>query len=611
MDARLRPALRGSSCLLLLSLAGCPGSNFVAGDAGGDGSTSCVEGQLQCVGASLQVCHATRWEPKETCALPKVCSGTLGRCADCDPARNLCVGDEVHSCGSDGKPGPLVTTCPVGKCFDGSCTDPCGKAASSRSYVGCDYWPTVTMNSQLVADFSFAVVVANAQNQPAQVTVSSATNANVAAATVAPLSLATIVLPWIPGLKQTFGAEASVLEPAGGYHLVSSLPVSVYQFNALDYVLNQDCKLGQNPNPVAGKCYSYSNDASLLLPETALTGEYMVISRPTWLIRQKGLFPGPWAGSPGFFAVTAPKDGATKVDVTFSADTQAGAAGKLSAYSAGQSASFTLAKWGVLQVASRIPQDCATMTSDANFDYCDLNASVDLTGTLIKADKNVAVFSGHNCAFVPSGKWACDHVEEQMFPLKAWGKHYLAGHTISSEPDPCAYRIVSAEGGNQITFTPAKVHAPVTLEAGKWVELTSHDDFEVTGTGRFAVAQFMVGQNYSNPNPGAGAPGDPSMALAVPVEQFRTNYRFLAPETYQQNYVNVMAPKQATVTLDGKALEDSAFTPIGDAYKVAKVKIAGGSHLAESSSAFGIAVYGVGSYTSYMYPGGLDLKLLE
>jgi len=31
-------------------------------------------------------------------------------------------------------------------------------------------------------------------------------------------------------------------------------------------------------------------------------------------------------------------------------------------------------------------------------------------------------------------------------------------------------------------------------------------------------------------------------------------------------------------------------------------------HTVESVKAVGIAVYGVASYTSYMYPGGLDLR---
>jgi hypothetical protein len=603
-------------CLLLPVLMVACSGGFQGGDGGVVDGGICVEGKLQCVGQNLQACHGGRWENQTSCPATQVCSDTLGRCADCDPARKVCVGDAVHTCEATGKIGALETTCPAGKCYNGTCTDACGQAAAGRSYVGCDYWPTVTLNSELVADFSFAVVVANAQTQPATITVSSSSNASVATTTVAPNSLATIKLPWVDSLKQDINkaVEVSVLEPAGAYHLVSSLPVSVYQFNALDYVLNQDCKLGKNPDPVPGKCYSYSNDASLLLPENALTGEYMVIARATQLLRESAVFPlpaGQFAGSPGFFAVTAVKDGDTKVDVTFSADTQAGASGKLAAYNKGQTASFTLQKWGVLQIASRIPTGCTPSSTDGRFDYCDLSAANDLTGTLIKADKNVAVFSGHNCSFTPYDKWACDHLEEQMFPTRSWGKHYLLAHTDSSGTDPNLYRIVSAEAGNEIFFNPAAVHAPVKLDAGQWVEFVATTDFEVTGSGRLAVAQFMVGQNYSNPDPGKGAPGDPSMSLAVPVEQFRLTYRFLAPESYEQNYVNVMAPKAATITLDGAAIDESKFAPLADKYKVAKVKINGGSHLAESSSTFGIAVYGVGSYTSYMVPGGLDLKLLE
>jgi hypothetical protein len=144
------------------------------------------------------------------------------------------------------------------------------------------------------------------------------------------------------------------------------------------------------------------------------------------------------------------------------------------------------------------------------------------------------------------------------------------------------------------------------------VEFTTNQNFKVTGTGRFALVQFIVGQNYSNPNPGEGAPGDPAMGLSVPVEQYRSSYRFLAPRSYQQNYVNVLAAEAASIVLDGTTLPASQFARIGSTgYKVARVKISGGPHLITSASTFGINVYGVGSYTSYMYPGGLDLKILK
>ncbi len=586
------------ACLagLQLSLAyGCadPFEAAPQADGGNEEVSACTkEGALQCQGSYLKVCKESRWETQLTCTVPEVCSATLGRCAACEPDANVCVGDEIHTCDAQGKVGALVQTCSAGKCQAGGCTDACGRAAASRSYVGCEYWPTVTMNDGLAKEFTFAVVVANAQNEPAVITVSSAKNPNVATAAVAPGSLATVVLPWVDSLKNT---TASLLEPNGAYHLVSSVPVSVYQFNALDYVV--------------GGVYSYTNDASLLLPEHALQREYMVISRPTHMVGTKQiLLPTDWGSEPGFFSVVAPKAGTTTVQITFSAPTQAGTGGGLASYAKGQTATFTLQRHGVLQIASQMPASCTPASSDSYADYCDLSATTDLTGTTIRSDQDVAVFAGHACTFIPYNKWACDHLEEQMFPTKSWGKRYLLSHTDSSGVDPNFYRIVSAEDGNQVTFTPASVHAPVTLGAGQWLEIATGEDFEVSGTGRLGVAQFMASQDVSEK--ATEAPGDPSMALAVPVEQYRSDYRFLAPESYQQNYVNVIAPTDATITLDGQPVAQTEFKQLGAEFKVAKLKIKGGAHLATSSKAFGIEVYGVGTYTSYMYPGGLDLKIL-
>jgi hypothetical protein len=599
----------------MLLWSACADQNFVAGDGGvldGTGGTCTTEGATRCQGQYHQVCQGGVFVSKAYCLSPKVCSVALSGCADCEPGTQVCVGDEVHGCDSSGKAGALITTCQKGFCKGGTCTDPCTQALGRRSYVGCSYWPTVTTNSQLVADFSFAVVVANTYEEPAQITVSTQSNPSVATATVAGGSVATITLPWVKNLKETSGQEKSVLEPSGAYHLVSSLPVTVYQFNALDYVLNKGCT---DPARTAkdGKCYSYSNDASLLLPEHSLDKEYIVVSRPTLASLVKDLFGFPsLIASPGFFAVTAPKEGNTKVTVTFSANTQAGV-GSLAAYSKGQTVDFTVPQGAVLQILSRMPSGTCTATqTDANGNqYCDLSSDTDLTATVIKADKEIAVFSGHNCAFVPYDKWACDHLEEQIFPLKTWGKRYFATHTASSGTDPNLYRIVSGDQGNQITFNPADVHQPITLDQGKFIDLTTTKDVEITGKGRLLVAQFMVGQNYSNLTPGEGAPGDPAMSLAVPVEQYRTDYRFLAPKSYQQNFVTVVAPSKASVTLDDALIDPSKFTAIGTTgFQAAKLPISGGAHRINASVAFGITSYGVGSYTSYMFPGGLDLKLL-
>ena len=102
------------------------------------------------------------------------------------------------------------------------------------------------------------------------------------------------------------------------------------------------------------------------------------------------------------------------------------------------------------------------------------------------------------------------------------------------------------------------------------------------------------------------------MALAVPIEQFRTQYLFLAPTNYETNYVDVTAPVGANIVLDGTPV--TSWTAIGTTgWQLARVVPlnAGpnndGEHSITGDQGLGITVYGYGSDTSYWYPGGLDL----
>jgi hypothetical protein len=115
----------------------------------------------------------------------------------------------------------------------------CDQAAALHSYVGCDYWPTVTANG-VWSIFDYAV----AGSTPADVTVTgpNAVNQKV---TVAPGEIQKIYLPWVPALKgpdwdgdgneKRLPPLGSTLAKGGAYHLVSTAPVVVYQFNALEY----------------------------------------------------------------------------------------------------------------------------------------------------------------------------------------------------------------------------------------------------------------------------------------------------------------------------------------------------------------------------------------
>jgi hypothetical protein len=102
--------------------------------------------------------------------------------------------------------------------------------------------------------------------------------------------------------------------------------------------------------------------------------------------------------------------------------------------------------------------------------------------------------------------------------------------------------------------------------------------------------------------------GDPALILAVPVEQYRSSYVFLTPTNYVEDYINVIAPAGASVTLDGQELSSSAFQSVGEGtYKVARLPVTDGVHTLESTEPVGVVAYGYDEDVSYGYPAGLSL----
>jgi hypothetical protein len=134
------------------------------------------------------------------------------------------------------------------------------------------------------------------------------------------------------------------------------------------------------------------------------------------------------------------------------------------------------------------------------------------------------------------------------------------------------------------------------------------NSYRVTGSQKILVAQYMEGQSAG------GNAGDPAMAVAVPTEQYRKDYLFHAPTNYSTNFVNITAPTGTTVTLDGVAVAAGSFSAIGaTGFSFASVALSNagnGNHSIKAPSKAGITVYGYGQYTSYWYPGGLDLNFI-
>lgn len=582
-------------------------------------------GATHCIGATALICASdgTVGSFVDCAAAGQLCVDGVG-CAVCTPNAGACSGNVATRCRADGSGFDEVATCDgaageVCNPHSGACENPCAVAEASHSYIGCEYWPVMTLNSLLSQQdlFPFAVVIANPNPYAANITVSQ--GANSWTSTVAPGGLDVMELPWNEELRNgsnEFGT-GSVIVPDGAFHLTSSVPVAAYQFNPLDFRTPSYC------GGSASCAYSYTNDASLLLPAHVLTGNYTVVAyggqrSEVWA---DGSSPEHVVNAPSMFAVTAAED-AVSVEVTFAAHavvtpTDITEPGHPQFFAPGDTGTFLLNGGDVLEIISDAPTSCPAgsprdeTTIDgqpASYVYCDVGRDYDLTGSVIRATGRVQVTSGHDCAQVPFDKRRCDHLEETLYPEDTWGHNAIVSVTEPLRSEPNLIRVISGGDNNTVTFDPATVHGPVTLQHGEFLEFVTSADVAVAGSEPILVAQYMVSQQYAGfGTTEDGAPGDPSLSLAIPTEQFLNGYTFLAPESFDDNYVNVTAQTGTVVTLDGVQVE--GFVAVGaSGLGVAKVAIDGGTHSIVGTGPFGIVVYGYAAHTSYMYPGGLNLN---
>ena len=499
----------------------------------------------------------------------------------------------------------------------------CKEAEERKSYVGCDYWPTVTPNP-VWSIFDFAVVVANTGEQDADVQVTGPSGTHKTAVVKAG-ELKKIYLPWVRELKGSdfnectagIPVDVSTVVPGGAFHLVSSSPVIVYQFNALEYKgeggeeldgspkdwsqcpgTTIGCSQGIGRPPVKSGCFSFSNDASLLLPSTAMTSTYRVMGHNGASVpgvSRIGLVPT-------VMTVTATQPGTTAmVHLASSASVVASRDGETIAQTeGGQTLTISLPNAGdVVQLVS------------------EKGDSFDFSGSLVKTNKPVQVITSVPCISIPSNKQACDHIEETVLPAETLGRRYVVAPPSAPKGGPMKHkvRLYGNKDGTVLTYKPSKPEGcPETLGVGETVECELlADAFEVTGTNEFGVATFLLGATVADLS-GRDRRGDPDQSFVPSVEQFRTSYVFLAPNDYPVQFADITAPVDADIQLDGAPL-DAPWTMIGEGpYGVFRVDLTksgkDGAHSLKAKQPVGVQVIGYGDNTSFQYPAGLNLKII-
>ena len=232
----------------------------------------------------------------------------------------------------------------------------------------------------------------------------------------------------------------------------------------------------------------------------------------------------------------------------------------------------------------------------------------DLTGTVIEADRPVALLNGNLCTNVPGTTTACDHVFEVAHPVRSWGTSALVAN-LPGRPGGSVYRILASVDGTEVSRDGVLQAA---LDRGQFLEVGPlAGNHEFTANNPIFVTQFMTG----NSSPGAVL-GDPAMVNVIPPDQYLDAYTFatVGGSQFVNHFLTIVAPSDslAELLLDGSPVPAASFSAIGaTGYSAAVLPLSEGSHTTSSPAPHGITVEGVNNFDSYIYPGGARLAFIN
>jgi len=573
------------------------------GTAGGGGiGDSCGN----CMGNVYTPCVDGKPGTPIECIEPQVCSPGVG-CTDCLAGETFCIGNEVWQCTAEGTVGALVETCDVNAgfvCHEGECKQGCDIAADQPSNVGCEFW---AVDLDQVDSFNdpasapWGVVLSNASQTTANITIEYNDTAPGDLpspivhhqTTVLPGQLEQVILPTReldcgPAPNDYFAPGTCLSSRA--YRITSSSPIVVYQFNVFEN--------------------AYSNDASLLLPTNALGQVYRVINwspgHPVPIQLMGNI------SDRSYVTIVGTEEGTV---VTVRPTWRTRGNDPIPAAQPGESIQVELGAFDVLNLE----------TDDATFEESMQPLVADLTGTTVESNKPVAVFSGVESTSAPyhvdiptypghdSGDSCClDHLEEQMFPLESIGEKFIITRSpirsTGSYHEPDVLRFVGAAEPATLTTTLPPPLDNFTIQPGEVVDTWADKDITVVATAPVLIGQLLISQQYVD----GAYKGDPALTVFPPVEQYRTEYVFLTPGSWIENWVVIAAEIGSQITIDGSipnnCVVSTAIVLEGTNYEARRCPLTEGVHQLSGDAPFGITAYGYGSAGSYAFSGGADVR---
>ena len=190
----------------------------------------------------------------------------------------------------------------------------------------------------------------------------------------------------------------------------------------------------------------------------------------------------------------------------------------------------------------------------------------DLTGSQITADKNIGVYSGNFCAYVPTHIAACDYIIEQEIPSDFWGKNYYVP-TIYNRKKASIVKIFAKEPNTSISFNNVPLYNITALDGKEgtgYIETRASTDsiptpVLINSDKEINVVLFNPGQQDDNVS------SDPFQMNIVSDAQFQKDITFNTPGIrgglgFRDNYISIIYK----ATPEGKIPDDIYYAEINN-----------------------------------------------
>ena len=245
----------------------------------------------------------------------------------------------------------------------------------------------------------------------------------------------------------------------------------------------------------------------------------------------------------------------------------------------------------------------------------------DLSGSVIKSNKPIVVFSGCDCVLIPKFSLNCDVIESQMTPVSQWGNKYIVPTVY---PGRCHIRVYAFHNATHVSVNAT---FDLTLNQGEFWETTLYGSqaqpFIISGD--TVVSVVLYGASYTDGKLG-GNTTNPFMLVVPDTNQYSTSASMFPTLLYPDdllrhlrsfdNYaaIIVLNASFSQLQYNGMALDILQNYSLPNEYTIVIIKLKNvTTHTISkvNTSAplpLAVFVYGISWYESYGFVAGLKLN---